>query len=107
MLQALLRRLLQLVKDTASAHRKKLAVFAVLVIGFTIAKKRLRTHHVISAVMFFVKLSSKVVSMLPTPVFASYRSILAFTYQEQEGMPELIKAMNISEIIPKIKVTNG
>ena len=96
--------LINKIKSTGSLHKKKLIVIAVFAIAFIIAKKRLKTNHIINTVMFFFKISSKVMDLFPAPIFTSYRSVLPFTYQPQQSMPELIKAMNISEILPKIKV---
>lgn len=104
MITTFLNQLLNRLKGTASLYRKKLIAIAVLAIAFVVAKKKLKTHHIVNTVMFFFKISSKLVELLPAPIFTSYRNVLPFNYQPQEPMPELITAMNIAEILQKIKV---
>lgn len=104
MATTVLNRLLNNLKNTANPHKRKITAVAILAIVFALAWKKLKTHHVINGVMFFFRMSSRLVAILPTPIFASYRQVLPFSYQKQESMPNLIKAMNTSEIIAKIKV---
>ena len=61
MIPAFLNRLLNSLRGTASLHRKKLIAIAVLAIAFVVAKKKLKTHHIVNTVMFFMKVSSKLV----------------------------------------------
>ena len=83
MATTILYKLLNTLKNTASLHKKKLIAIAILTITFVIAKKKLKTHHIVNSVMFMFKISSKLMELLPTPIFTSYRTILPFTYQPQ------------------------
>ena len=100
----LLSKLLVSLRTTASTHKKKIIAVAILLIGFAIARKKLKGSHIISAIMFFARLSSQVMSLLPTPVFAGYRTILPFSYQPQNSLAELEKVMDISLIKENMKV---
>lgn len=64
----LLRRLQRLLVNTCYNHKKKIIFVVILTLGYQIAKRKIKTEHLISFVMFFVKFSSKVVEMLPLPV---------------------------------------
>lgn len=71
----MLTRLAGALKQTASAHKKKLIALAILVIGFKIARRTIKTESVISIVMFFLKIWSKIMEILPTPEFANFRQV--------------------------------
>lgn len=79
----LLEKLLLLMKRITSTHKKKLITAAILFLGLSVAKKKLKTHHIISTVMFFIKFWSNVLNMLPMPKFREYRENLStFKYQK-------------------------
>lgn len=74
----LLGRLIGALGRTASAHKKKIIALAILVIGYQIVRRKIKSENVISAVMFFFKLWSKVMELLPTPDYANFRQIEPF-----------------------------
>lgn len=72
---ALLSRLATGLKTIASAHKKKLIALLILIVGYKIARRHIKTHTLISIVMFFFKFWSKVMELLPIPVDANFRHI--------------------------------
>lgn len=74
----LLGRLIGALGRTASAHKKKIIALAILVIGYQIVRRKIKSENVISVVMFFFKLWSKVMELLPTSDYANFRQIEPF-----------------------------
>ena len=96
----ILNSLLQILKQTTSRHKKKIIAFAILAITIALAKKKLRVHHLVNVVMFFFKISSKIISFLPLPSFAAYRTVLPFSFTTVEFSKENMSAvMNIAEVL--------
>ena len=69
----LLNKLLLALKNTASTHKKKLIATSILCIGYSLARKYLKTHHIIKVAMFFIMFWKKVIQILPLPEFRDYR----------------------------------
>lgn len=98
-----LKSILEKLQSTTLNHKKKLIALVVLVLGGYIAKKKLKLHHIISLVMFAMKIFSKVLGYLPMPQFAEYRTMMPFRYQEYTFHPSLSNVMKVDEIIKRIK----
>jgi hypothetical protein len=75
MVLALLKKLITSISNTASQHKKKLIAAAILVIGFEIARRKIKTQTIISIVMFFLKFWTKVMEYLPIPTDPNFRHI--------------------------------
>lgn len=59
MIKSLLSKLGNAFATTASRHKKKLIFVAILIIGFQIARRKIKTQAIVSIVLFFVKFWSK------------------------------------------------
>ncbi len=75
MVLQLLKKLASSLTKTASNHKKKLIATAILIIGFEIARRKIKTQTIISIVMFFLKFWTKVMDYLPIPVDPNFRQI--------------------------------
>ena len=74
-------------KSSAMSHKKKLIFAALITLSGVIARKKLQPQHIVSIVMFFLKMSAQVVSYLPLPSFPTYRNLSPFSYQPPTPMP--------------------
>lgn len=75
MIKSLLSKLVSALASTASRHKKKLIAVAILIIGFQIARRKIKTQYIVSIVMFFVKFWGKMMEILPLPAFPNYRFV--------------------------------
>ena len=103
-MSTLFKTILNKLKDTSLNHKKKLIALIILIVGGTIAKKKLKLNHIISLTMFCFRIFSKVLGYLPLPTFSNYRPVLPFKYQPQSFHPLLAKVMQVEKIMIKIKV---
>lgn len=63
------------IKSTASNHKKKLLFIAILIVGYKIARRKLKTENIVSIVMFFMKVWGKIVEIFPMPSDPNYRHL--------------------------------
>jgi hypothetical protein len=86
MIRNILTKLLTSLKTTTLAHKKKLILILILIIGYRIALKKLKEDHIISIVLFFISVRAKILEILPVPAFCKYRSIKNFEFEEDMGI---------------------
>lgn len=61
MIQELLIKLVSALKQTALNHKKKLIFIAILIMGYKIVRRKIKAENIVSIVMFFMKIWTKII----------------------------------------------